>query len=212
MNNLTNRLLLGTVITISLLLGIIVLISSTKQERIIQQVESINEVEFVMVPVIGPIGRNTHTQLDTTASRLDSNDILYIVIDSPGGSVYRMQQMINALLTTEAKVVCEVNNLAASAAANLLLACDDYRLGPNALILYHQVMRISDKGIAERPYHVVVYFDYHLENSLCALSMLNKLGLLDKYARGEDVVLTSGQFLEGVKYACKSELLKMYKE
>ncbi len=63
--------------------------------------------------------------------------IILLVIDSPGGSIWAMNQMIRTVQESPVPVACIADGMAASAAAVLLEACDLRAATPMTLILFH---------------------------------------------------------------------------
>jgi ATP-dependent Clp protease, protease subunit len=70
-----------------------------------------------------------------------------IRINSPGGSVFDGDAIYNALARHPAKVIAEIDGLAASAASYIAMAADEIRMAENALMMIHngQGVTIGDK-------------------------------------------------------------------
>jgi hypothetical protein len=64
-------------------------------------------------------------------------DLIRIHIKSPGGRTYEMLKLREAIQESDAFISCYVKDYAASAAANLLMTCDEYHVSATALILFH---------------------------------------------------------------------------
>lgn len=70
----------------------------------------------------------------------DSKAPIYILINSPGGSILAMDQFIGAMKIAKAHKVqlnCVVGVIAASAAFDILTACDRRYALPTSLLLFH---------------------------------------------------------------------------
>jgi ATP-dependent protease ClpP protease subunit len=93
------------------------------------------------VAVIGAIGGNA-IDLAHKIERLSakSKDPIYVVINSPGGSVFAGYQLTQALDIARARdvpVICAVGTMAASMAFQLLPHCTERYAMPNSLLLFH---------------------------------------------------------------------------
>jgi len=60
-----------------------------------------------------------------------------LYIDSPGGQVIVLEQILEALHAKHIKTSCEVGRYAASAAAILLITCDQVKVDGSDLVLFH---------------------------------------------------------------------------
>jgi ATP-dependent protease ClpP protease subunit len=93
------------------------------------------------ISVIGPIGANAiETAHKVERLSAKSSDPIYIVINSPGGSVFAGSQLTQALDIARArdvKIVCAVGTMAASMAFQLLPHCSERYAMPNSLLLFH---------------------------------------------------------------------------
>ena len=69
------------------------------------------------------------------------NIILHI--NSPGGSVFSAVAIANTLKNHKAKVVANIDGLAASAATIITSACDAVRMPKNALFMIHNPMTFA---------------------------------------------------------------------
>lgn len=75
------------------------------------------------------------------ADRLDELgplDEITVRINSPGGDVFDGAAIYNALVRNEARVVVEIDGLAASAASYIAMAGDEIRIAENGTMMIHQ--------------------------------------------------------------------------
>jgi len=80
---------------------------------------------------------------------------VYLVINSPGGSVYGGLLFINAMLTARERgitVVCVVPNAAASMAFNILTFCDERYTLRYTLLLFHPITSDGAETAVEHQY------------------------------------------------------------
>ena len=73
---------------------------------------------------------------------------IHLRVNSPGGAVFDSVAMKTALEQHPANVIAHVDGLAASAASTLILAADEIRMAPGAMIMIHNpsTFAIGDAG------------------------------------------------------------------
>lgn len=74
-------------------------------------------------------------------SRVRDDDTVFMHIESSGGLVMSMNKILYHMNKTKAKIVCDVDSHAYSAAAVIMFSCDEVEIAPNAEISLH-VMQI----------------------------------------------------------------------
>lgn len=70
-------------------------------------------------------------------SYAEENDVVVIHINSGGGSLDATDSFLDAIASCEARVVGKVTGVCASAATLILLACDEFYISPNAVLMVH---------------------------------------------------------------------------
>lgn len=71
------------------------------------------------------------------ANRKSNKDPIYIILDSPGGSVLAGAKILDYIRASKAPVHCVVDNFAASMAAMILQNCDKRYASPSSVIMFH---------------------------------------------------------------------------
>ena len=125
---------------------------------------------------------------------VDSNDTIKLVINSPGGYVVETFQIINYLKGTKARVVAEVQNLAASGAADLMVVADEVKIDPYALILFHRGFYLDPWGNK-----ILVSDEAPLGRILLNFAKDHIFPYLDPkeiadYHEGKDIIFTGAEF------------------
>ena len=90
----------------------------------------------------------TAKQFADEIKKLGKVDILNLYVNSPGGDVFDGVAIYNILLRNRAKVIVEIDALAASIASVIAMAGDEIRMAENALMMVHNPwgMVIGDVG------------------------------------------------------------------
>jgi len=70
-------------------------------------------------------------------------DELTVRINSPGGSVFDGDAIYNALVRHPARIVAEIDGLAASAASYIAMAADEIRMAENAMMMIHNAHGVT---------------------------------------------------------------------
>jgi hypothetical protein len=91
-------------------------------------------------PIVPPMTTNVIAKLKSTPK----SEPIFININSPGGLVSEMHSIIDEL-QRHADVTCKVDEYAASAAANILMACKHKQISDGAIILFHIYQTCNDK-------------------------------------------------------------------
>lgn len=66
-----------------------------------------------------------------------TTDIIRLRINCPGGDVFAMQAIMNALRNQKAKLLGQVDGVAASAATGIAVICDELTMEPGSLFMIH---------------------------------------------------------------------------
>lgn len=75
------------------------------------------------------------------------NDVIYIHLNSPGGNISTGVQIINAMLSSQAKIVTIIESEAHSLATMIFLCGDEFVVYDNCIMLFHNYSGgISGKG------------------------------------------------------------------
>lgn len=81
----------------------------------------------------------------------DAKDEIHVVVNSKGGSFLDSMIIHNKLRASGKKVIGHVVQLAASAGANILLACDEVYIPENGIIMFHMPrVRLDDDKTASQ--------------------------------------------------------------
>lgn len=101
----------------------------------------------------GEVGRNAVQLADQMLDMANaSNDDIYMIINSPGGSVLSGMQLLTAMQIAEARGIhirCMVTQLAASMAFITYAQCTDRYAFANSLLLWHPMRSGTEKGVTE---------------------------------------------------------------
>ena len=163
---------------------IILILSCTSNASHILEVDTTRVVE-----IAGVVDGSVLTQADLiyTLSK-ESSAPIYILINSPGGSVYVGLQFINAMEVAKergVRFICAVPGIAMSMAFQFLLYCDERYALPHALLLWHPV-RIS--GFITLTPEIAAELTADLERTERLLyspleDVLNSVGMIDSDLR-----------------------------
>lgn len=90
------------------------------------------------VYILGSIKEPEHyAELLGTLMQTDDNDVVFIHLNSPGGSYYCCLQLQNAIRMCSALTVAVIHGQCSSAASALALTCDEVEVMPMAEMLAH---------------------------------------------------------------------------
>lgn len=70
-------------------------------------------------------------------------DTIHLRINSPGGDVFDARAMMTAIRQHSAKVVAHVDGLAASAATDVCMACDEVEISQGAFFMIHNAWTVA---------------------------------------------------------------------
>jgi len=102
------------------------------------KVKSVAEVTTVFRDyIIGEITNENMNHLLIVTSLIKPTEKVELTIDSPGGAYYPAVAVISNIESRDIDVSCRVGGEASSAAALILLACDDAVVPDTALIMFH---------------------------------------------------------------------------
>lgn len=94
-----------------------------------------------LVRLEGPINRTMAKYINEDLIYLNSQNkskIIYMTINSGGGSLMAGRSIIDIMNAVEAPIYCQVVDIAASMAAMILMHCDHKIMLPSAYLLFHQ--------------------------------------------------------------------------
>lgn len=159
------------------------------------EIKEVNGYRFVQAYFHGEIGAETRDELNE-ALKLSKGKNLPIEIDinSPGGSIVTLINIISAMHSAPVMVNTHVSGMAASAAAVILAAGDHRTAAPGAFILTHyghggEVLD-SNRESLKRALDMAIAIDTLVENML-----MTSTGQSREYVRthmlrpGEDIII-----------------------
>lgn len=125
--------------------------------------------------------------------------ITWIYINSPGGYVSSMHDLIDAMEDYDGVIKCKVDRRAMSAAAVILLACDEKYVTDNAVIMFHSP-RTSEKVMLYKNVDNVFEFYYllkfhHVLNKYGIKQLLSKKAF-DAMHNGSDIYIRGDLFMK----------------
>lgn len=150
------------------------------------------------------VGSTKHIRYILNISNKD--DVVYILINSPGGNVKELSDLLESIGSSKSKVVTVAANMAASAAGIVLFAGDEVRIGDQLFFLAHLPTRYrGDTKIPTPIDHpvkqwVVSAMDYFYGRYLTNAEVYYML-------QGKDVVIPGFELKRRVE-ACKVKVCK----
>lgn len=93
--------------------------------------------KVVHLSLSGEVNSQMSTYVGANTSKLVNTDVIVLDINSPGGDVQSMLEIMNNLHRSGAHVVAVVNSYAASAAAFIAFTSDEVYINPSALVIFH---------------------------------------------------------------------------
>lgn len=120
------------------------------------------------INVHGEFNKELMEKFITTIPKMQPGSELTIDINSPGGSLFVLEEILKIIKEYNLRTTCIVDEYAASAGAFLLLSCDTQKVKDNALIIFH-LPYFEVNGMQMRIY----------ESSLNAYNKFNKNKVLD---------------------------------
>lgn len=137
-------------------------------------------------------------ELSETLAKATKDDVVYIHLSSPGGSVLLLTGLYNAAVSCECKVVTINEGGAYSAGAVLLMAGDEILFKPHVETMFHRARWIDQWG-----QHKLVPLDYpSIQKSLVMMDEAFGWALSDeeltRWAQGEDVYIETHVLIERV--------------
>ena len=106
----------------------------------------------------------------------DKNKRIYILIDSPGGSIMAGRSIIDVMNIIEAPIYCQVIGKAASMAALILMHCDNKIMIPSSYLLFHQPTTSRPNSVQFREAEVDLRFVMQYWKEMCE-DVAAKMGL-----------------------------------
>lgn len=88
------------------------------------------------------------TDMAKAIAGLSADMTLHLRINSPGGDVFEARAISAAIRAFAGKTVAHVDGLAASAATDIALACDEVEMSPGSFFMIHEswTMAVGNKG------------------------------------------------------------------
>lgn len=114
--------------------------TSNVSDRVYAQHEAKRVGGIVQLYLTGPV---TSSSASTLASQIiqaaeNGEKVVFIHIDSPGGSVYAGQVLSKVMETAPLEVICRVDGMAASMAFYLLQSCDKRFMTERSTLMAHE--------------------------------------------------------------------------
>lgn len=152
-------------------------------------------IDTIQVPIEGVITMETFKEVVAVLQQAEKEHKPVIInIDSQGGLVIAGQAIMKALNQTKAEVTCKVDKYAASAAADILVACKNRIVDPKAVILFHLPFRtIKDVGDV-RTYSDSKDMEDFLTKNYGFENIFTNMDDLHRYLMGGDVTYTGFEF------------------
>lgn len=106
---------------------------------------SVSPPEIFVYDEIGPawMGMTDDAQVIAGLDSLGDPEEFVVRINSPGGDVHIGNSIHNAITRHPARVIVEIDGLAASAASIIAMAGDEIRMFPNSMMMIHRAWTIS---------------------------------------------------------------------
>lgn len=126
---------------------------------------------------------------------IDSTRPITLVINSGGGSVYDGLRLINAMATSPCQIHTQVDGMAASMAAVILIAGDERSATPESRVMIHQVAA-GASGQVDRMEHTLNHvnglqddlFDIISRNTGLSMTDVRRLASQDVFYDGEESI------------------------
>ena len=106
----------------------------------------------------------------------ESNKIIYMIIDSPGGSIMAGRAIVDVMNIVKAPIYCQVKGSASSMAAMILMHCDHKIMLSSSYILFHQPSMKQPNYSQVRELQVEVDFVRQYWKELCESTSV-KMGM-----------------------------------
>lgn len=138
----------------------------------------------------------TDTSVANALKQIGTVDILEVLINSGGGSVFDAFSIFTQLRKFNAKIVTQIEGIAASAAAFLSQAGDEREMSENALFMIHESSGFASgkKGMMEKMRLVLAKIDKVLETTFNKTSNLNLTEI--RQLMDDETFLTAEEALE----------------
>lgn len=134
-------------------------------------------------------GKRKTKKLFTALSEASPNDTVRIDLTTPGGSVFLLLKILDAIETSKAKVVITVRGYAFSAGFPFAMAADSIKIGPNSLFMVH--LARTPKGILplSDPFqvHTIRVLDRYVSKYLTDDEMVRVLVGEDVFISGQEL-------------------------
>lgn len=129
----------------------------------------------------------------TVLALADSNDTVYINVNSFGGYVTLGFRLVNRILESDAKTIGHNRGMALSMGALVVATCDEVKSSPHALFMFHrmgvQIGPIRRLTPLDDPMNVMAMKHFHVH----VTPYLTKKEL-DRYMKGENVWIQGEEF------------------
>lgn len=124
--------------------------SAKVQNRSIKRVKTLNLDEQRTILILGEIGNNALTAAQTIKELEDqSNDPIYLILDSPGGSVIDGNVLVSAIESSSAPVYTVCHRICASMAAVIHQYGKQRMMVDRSVLMFHQASASSQGTIDE---------------------------------------------------------------
>lgn len=135
-----------------------------KVEKPVKIYDHLNIDESRMLVLKGEVGEETTTPLIKKITELDeeNNKPIYLIINSPGGSVVDGFALANAMDSAKSSIICAVDTEAYSMAAILVTFCDQAYIHRFATMMFHEAsfgIRGSESTVSTRIEFILNYLN-----------------------------------------------------
>lgn len=113
------------------------------QPRALRSEESGDEATIYLHGVIGGWWGDIDATEFTKALTAIKASTIHLRINSPGGDVFDARAMMTAVKQHPAKVIAHIDGLAASAATDICMACDEREISKGAFFMLHNAWTIA---------------------------------------------------------------------
>ena len=124
-------------------------------------------------------------------------DTVHLYINTPGGSVDSALMLYNSLLETKAHTVAECSGHVASAGTMILMACDQIKVSPHTVFLFHT----SSTGVFGNSSEIKNHSQFHEQWNDSLIrgiygDFLTEPEYKEMLSYGKDILMSSEQFIE----------------
>lgn len=102
-----------------------------------------DEAHVYVYGVIGGFWGDISAQVLATQLAAIKSSVVHLHVNSPGGDVFEARAMMAAIANHSAKFIGHVDGLAASAASDLIMACDEIEMTQGGFLMIHNAWTIA---------------------------------------------------------------------